>query len=749
MKRILSTLLIFSLLISQFSFFVPFVYAASSPWTQTDWSGGNGTSTTNQFSSSSSVTTSTAGQATLTATSNWYNSSWKYRKKITLANTTANLGVTATTLTNFPVLVKLDSTRIDYANTQGNGEDIRFTDSDGTTALSYEIEKWDETSSSFVWVKVPSIDTTGTDYIYVYYGNSSVADGQAATSVWDSNYKGVWHLSENPAGSAPQIKDSTTNANNATSNGSMTSSQQVSGQIDGSVSFDGTNDYLNGGTSNSLTFSDNFTISAWVFPTAYHTTGFFGLFNQFIARGPASTYNYSLATKNATTITFTKRTSPESLENLDFTGVPSMKNKWTYVATKVSGNTVTLYINGSLFGSINIAGLPIAGVAGDSLYIGQGVPGQSETAFTGKLDDIHISNAVRSAVWIAAEYKNGTDAFNSFASEEPQIATSGTLTSAIFDAGASYDWTTLSYSVTTPSNTSASVKVRSGNQSDLSDATAFSSCTTITSGQSLSTGGCVTNGHRYVQYQVSLSNTDAVSTPTLTSVSVNYQLTAPSSLSGAPAGSNSITWSWTDNSSVESGFYVQDTDGNTKCTVSSASTTTCTESSLSPNTSYTRRVVAYNASGNSSASSNASAVTLSTAPTTSNITSSPSTSAWTNNSTFTFTNGIGFSAGGAEYLRYAWDTSSTHTWSGSETQWTSGTLTQTATSDSNSWYLHLKGYNSNNTENGTLDFGPFYYDGTAPASFDLDSPGADSYITTERPTYKWKTTTDATAVVFI
>jgi hypothetical protein len=45
------------------------VYAASTPWSQTDWSGGSGqTSWSNatKYDSSSNVTTSTAGQITLT-----------------------------------------------------------------------------------------------------------------------------------------------------------------------------------------------------------------------------------------------------------------------------------------------------------------------------------------------------------------------------------------------------------------------------------------------------------------------------------------------------------------------------------------------------------------------------------------------------------------------------------------------------------------------------------------------------------
>lgn len=91
---------------------IPLIFAATSPWTQTDWSGGvsasvaTGTVTTYSSVSSTDPTTS-AGNLTLSLTSNWYNSSWKYRRKITFDNTTATLGTTSEALTNFPVLVKL------------------------------------------------------------------------------------------------------------------------------------------------------------------------------------------------------------------------------------------------------------------------------------------------------------------------------------------------------------------------------------------------------------------------------------------------------------------------------------------------------------------------------------------------------------------------------------------------------------------------------------------------------------------
>lgn len=64
----------------------------------------------------------------------WYNSDWLYRKKITLKQA-------STTLSAFPALVSLSDTDL-AARAQADGDDIVFTDSDGTTKLSHEIENY-------------------------------------------------------------------------------------------------------------------------------------------------------------------------------------------------------------------------------------------------------------------------------------------------------------------------------------------------------------------------------------------------------------------------------------------------------------------------------------------------------------------------------------------------------------------------------------------------------------------------------
>jgi hypothetical protein len=103
-----------------------------------------------------------------------------------------------------------------------------------------------------------------------------------------------------------------------------------------------------------------------------------------------------------------------------------------------------------------------------------------------------------------------------------KYASSGSLTSSIFDTGQGSNWGTLTYTATTPTNTTVSVKARTSNDSLMSGATAFSSCSAITSGSDISSNGCVTDTHRYIQYQLTLANSSTEVTPTFQDVSTVF-----------------------------------------------------------------------------------------------------------------------------------------------------------------------------------------------------------------------------------
>ena len=100
---------------------------------------------------------------------NWLDITWKYRRPITIDNTN-----NSNTLTDYQIKLSLNSSNFDFSKANSDGSDIRFTDSDGVTKLSYWIENWDSTNqTATVWVKVNSIPASSTKDIYMYYGNPS------------------------------------------------------------------------------------------------------------------------------------------------------------------------------------------------------------------------------------------------------------------------------------------------------------------------------------------------------------------------------------------------------------------------------------------------------------------------------------------------------------------------------------------------------------------------------------------------
>ncbi|MDH3718343.1 MAG: DUF2341 domain-containing protein, partial [Planctomycetota bacterium] len=185
----------------------------------------------------------------------WFNASWSARQKLTFDNLaqTENLA-------DFPVLVQLEATRIDYSKTQDAGEDLRFVDGSGTV-LDHEIESWDESGTSYVWVKVPEVlGSSNSDFIWMYYDNPIVSDGQNAAGVWSSSYRGVYHLNEDP-GAGGVLADATLNTFDATNQGTT----DAGGVISNGQAFDAaSSQYIDLGADRA--FLNNVsaaTLSAW------------------------------------------------------------------------------------------------------------------------------------------------------------------------------------------------------------------------------------------------------------------------------------------------------------------------------------------------------------------------------------------------------------------------------------------------------------------------------------------------------
>ena len=99
----------------------------------------------------------------------WGNSSWKYRKPITLNLTTY--------IADYQVSITLNSTNFNFSKANPSGSDIRFID--GNKELNYWVESWNSTNAK-IWIKV-NLTANSTKTIYLYYRNPS------ATSLSNEN----------------------------------------------------------------------------------------------------------------------------------------------------------------------------------------------------------------------------------------------------------------------------------------------------------------------------------------------------------------------------------------------------------------------------------------------------------------------------------------------------------------------------------------------------------------------------------
>jgi len=110
----------------------------------------------------------------------WYDGDWAFRRPINIENSSGSV------LSNEDVLVEYDTASLVSASKlQSDCDDLRFIDSNDTTVLSYWIESGCNTSSTKIWVRIPSLGV-GTYTINMYYGNPSeeIAPG---TLTWSGN----------------------------------------------------------------------------------------------------------------------------------------------------------------------------------------------------------------------------------------------------------------------------------------------------------------------------------------------------------------------------------------------------------------------------------------------------------------------------------------------------------------------------------------------------------------------------------
>ena len=114
------------------------------------------------------------------AADSWYDANYSYRRPISVTN---NVG---SSLVDFQVKLSIDtSALVDASKMNSDCSDIRFTDEDKTTNLNYFIQSGCDTTSTIIWVKVPSLPASDSKNIYMYYGYSSAAAATDGDNTFD------------------------------------------------------------------------------------------------------------------------------------------------------------------------------------------------------------------------------------------------------------------------------------------------------------------------------------------------------------------------------------------------------------------------------------------------------------------------------------------------------------------------------------------------------------------------------------
>ena len=349
-------------------------------------------------------------------------SGWSYRKAVTIDSSLIDADIT-----DFPVVVKLTSSNFDFSKALSNGNDIRFTSDDGTTLLKYERERHDSANSlAEYWIKVPSVSSASDTTFYIYYGKSDAIDGADPTNVWDSHFKGVWHLNQDPSGTAPQELDSTANGNNGTSGGSMTSDDLVEGQVDGALDFDGSDDNIVVPYDVSLDMATNLSISFWFKSNTDISGSDIGGLISKSNSGTNSEDDWVFFWDGNDDGRLRWGTYGDSIQTTTNTWTAGVRYRIAVV--HISSTEAYIYVNEAEdnYNSDYNPGA-INGTADNPIKIGVAQIEDGNYFLNGTIDEVRISNIARSAAYIKASYNSENDSLLTFGAEAAVATLSDTL----------------------------------------------------------------------------------------------------------------------------------------------------------------------------------------------------------------------------------------------------------------------------------------------------------------------------------
>ena len=343
-----------------------------------------------------------------------------YKKSMTI---TPASGKVTTTLANFPLLVRLSAVRqsgFDPAKCGTNGEDLRFALADNTL-LAHEIDTWNPTGESFVWVNVPSLSSATEIKAYWAVKDSSLAPAVNAADTWP-DFVAVYHLGEG----GHIAYDSSANGYDATNATPSTVSAGANPVIGGCVKFTnskggasffdlGATDMADSNAAKPLDDRSVVTFTGWVASDSDEgQSSCMSIFRQYTGwndRKGGFDFRYFPAYPYSGLVINSGASSADFINwNTDAQYVPS---RWYYLTLTVDGTTAAKYLNGQLLPNKDQGKTGLGNPKTSSHGI---LPTTVATVYkfgasklSGRLDEVRVRNGVPTTDWIAADYAQQAD----------------------------------------------------------------------------------------------------------------------------------------------------------------------------------------------------------------------------------------------------------------------------------------------------------------------------------------------------
>jgi hypothetical protein len=331
--------------------------------------------------------------------------SWNYSRSLYLNTTASGANVTGT-VTNFPVLVRLNASNFVFGQATSDGSDVRFAKADGTP-LPFEIELWDaSTQKAEIWMNVDTVrGNSNSQYIMMYWG-ASAASASSSAAVFDTakSFQVVWHLGETGNSVPGGYKDATANAFNGTGS-AMMQTGAVDGVIGTAQRFIGDSTFITGPVPSKISGNTSFTVSFWMNYTPASKRQWVVYFGKDTA---LKACHFLINADNTTQFGIWDFTNPIHMQNVfDISG---FRTAWAFVTLSYDAgkSVLTTCLNGVRVDEDTISSPDLDPAGG--LHIGKQTMVEpmrtDDTGYDGMLDELRICNTAASPDWIRLCYES-------------------------------------------------------------------------------------------------------------------------------------------------------------------------------------------------------------------------------------------------------------------------------------------------------------------------------------------------------